>query len=221
MLRPILQALFLWISFGALLFGGAGRLDWTAAWVWLVLYAGFIVAGFALFDPELIAERSNPGEGSKRWDVWLASTGFVFLFPATLLVAGVDAGRLGASPPTPTAVRIAALAIFAAGHGFAFWAMIENRFFATFVRIQRERGHEVVRSGPYGYVRHPGYAGMLVSAIALPLALESLWAFVPTTIGIALFVVRTAKEDATLAQELPGYRDYQHQVRSRLVPGVW
>jgi protein-S-isoprenylcysteine O-methyltransferase Ste14 len=155
------------------------------------------------------------------WDPPLATGGFLFLFPALFVVAGLDARRYQWSPPIPGGVTVAAAAAFVFGQAFAFWAVRSNPFFAKFVRIQHERGHHVVRSGPYAYVRHPGYAGSLLAHLMLPLILGSLWALVPAVIGTALFVVRTWLEDRTLQAELPGYRDYAHDVRWRLVPGVW
>jgi protein-S-isoprenylcysteine O-methyltransferase Ste14 len=116
---------------------------------------------------------------------------------------------------------MAALLIFAFGYGFAFWAVLSNPFFATFVRIQDDRDHSVVSSGAYALVRHPGYAGVILAHLALPFALGSIWALVPAVVGTILFIVRTAREDQTLRDHLVGYREYQTRVRWRLLPGVW
>ena len=99
--------------------------------------------------------------------------------------------------------------------------MTANRFFSTMVRIQEERGHVVASSGPYRYVRHPGYVGYITAAFATALALGSLWALVPAGLGMCAFVVRTALEDKTLQKELAGYKEYTQRVRYRLLPGVW
>ena len=93
--------------------------------------------------------------------------------------------------------------------------------FSKIVRIQTERGHTVVDTGPYRLVRHPGYAGMIVFMLASALALESLWALIPAALVAVVLVIRTALEDRTLLAELPGYRQYAQQTRYRLVPGVW
>ncbi|MBC7224324.1 MAG: isoprenylcysteine carboxylmethyltransferase family protein, partial [Anaerolineae bacterium] len=108
-----------------------------------------------------------------------------------------------------------------AGLGLATWAMASNPFFSAFVRIQRERGHRVVADGPYRYVRHPGYLGAIVFQMAIPLALGSLWALLPSGVAAALYVARTVLEDRTLQEELAGYREYAQKVRHRLLPGLW
>ncbi|MFQ5824525.1 MAG: methyltransferase family protein [bacterium] len=118
-------------------------------------------------------------------------------------------------------MQVSALVVFVFGHAIAFWAMVANKFFSTFVRIQTERGHHVVTDGPYAWVRHPGYTGTILSAIALPISLGALWALIPAFIGACLFVVRTLREDRTLTDELNGYREYTSRVRWRLVPGLW
>jgi protein-S-isoprenylcysteine O-methyltransferase Ste14 len=99
--------------------------------------------------------------------------------------------------------------------------LIENRFFSGMVRIQAERGHQVVSSGPYRWMRHPGYAGALVTYLATPVFLDSLWAFLPVVFLAVVLVVRTKLEDKTLRDQLEGYRDYARKVRYRLLPGVW
>ena len=221
MLRAVAQTGIVLLGYGAILFGAAGRLDWPMAWAFLCVYLAFILIAFAFLAPELIRERSRLGAGARRWDVVLASLSFVCFMPLTLLVAGLDVARFGWSPTLPLALEIAALVVFACGYGFAFWAMAVNRFFSTFVRIQHDRGHHVVCDGPYAYIRHPGYAGAILSAIVLPVALGSLWALLPAFVGAGLFVVRTAREDRTLQEELEGYGEYARRVRWRLLPGIF
>jgi protein-S-isoprenylcysteine O-methyltransferase Ste14 len=113
------------------------------------------------------------------------------------------------------------LAVFGLGNAFGCWALVSNRFFSTYLRIQADRGHRVVADGPYGIVRHPGYGGTILASLALPISLGSLWALIPAALGACGFVVRTTREDAILLRALDGYRDYARHVRYRLVPGVW
>ena len=219
MIRAWLELVVLFLLCGTCLFASAGRMSWPAGWAYLAILAAFTAGSFALVETDLIRERAAPGPGSDRKDALLASLGFIGLYPGTLLVAGFDAGRGGAS--IPLAGQALAFAVFAGGYGFALWAMRANRFFSTFVRIQDDRGHRVISSGPYAWVRHPGYAGMLIAHVALPLALGSVWAFVPALLGVLLFVLRTANEDRVLSERLAGYGEYRTRVRWRLVPGVW
>jgi len=203
----------------ACLFVPAGRIAWPAGWWFLAAFTAFTAAAYIVLDPELVSERVSPGGESDRGDALLASLGFLGLYPGTLIVAGLDAGRGGAFFTVP--VQAIALSVFVLGYGFALWAMRVNRFFSTFVRIQAERGHIVVDTGPYAWVRHPGYAGALVAHLAIPFALGSPWALLPALAGAALFTLRTGREDRVLAERLEGYREYRQRVRWRLLPGVW
>ncbi|TKJ29510.1 MAG: isoprenylcysteine carboxyl methyltransferase [Chloroflexi bacterium B3_Chlor] len=206
----------------AILFISSGRLDWWMAWVYLgIQVVGVGVNSFVLMriSPELIAERAEVGAGTKGWDRILASLwGLMSL--ATLLIAGLDM-RFGWSPEISPAVQVVALVLVVLGFSFSSWAMLSNAFFSGAVRIQEERGHTVCSSGPYRFVRHPGYAGWTLSGIALTLMLGSLWAVIPAVLAAIALVVRSAFEDKMLQEELDGYSDYAQRVRYRLVPGLW
>ena len=117
--------------------------------------------------------------------------------------------------------RLIALLAFALGLAFAVWAMLANKFFTKFVKIQTDRKHTVITNGPYAYVRHPGYAGSTLAFISLPVALGSLLALLPAFAGLSLWIVRTYLEDRTLHKELDGYSQYASRVRWRLIPGIW
>jgi protein-S-isoprenylcysteine O-methyltransferase Ste14 len=220
-IQPFFQAAFLLGFFAATLFLPAGTLAWPMGWAFFAAFAAFMLAAFVLLDPELIQKRGSVSSTIKRWDVALASSAFVFLYPLNFAVAALDAVRFGWSPPLAFAVKVAGLAGFVLGYGFAFWAMRVNRFFSTFVEIQADRGHRVVAVGPYRYVRHPGYAGAIIAHIAVPFSLGSLWAVLPALSGAFLFAVRTHLEDKTLKRELEGYSEYTSRVRYRLLPGIW
>jgi protein-S-isoprenylcysteine O-methyltransferase Ste14 len=209
------------LLFGACLFGAAGSLSWPMAWAVLGIYSLPKAAAFAFLDPELLRERVAPGPGVDRGDVVLATLGFLALYPVTFVVAGLDAVRFGPALPMAQSVQVAALLVYALGYGFAYWAVYSNPFFATFVRIQEDRDHSVVSSGPYALIRHPGYAGALLAHLALPFALESIWALLPAALATLFFVARTSREDRTLRDRLVGYREYQARVRWRLLPRVW
>jgi protein-S-isoprenylcysteine O-methyltransferase Ste14 len=209
------------LLFGACLFGAAGSLSWPIGWAVLGIYALPKAAALVFLDPELIRERTAPGPGVDRGDVVLATLGVLALYPATFAVAGLDAVRFGPALPMPQAVQMAALLVYALGYGFAYWAVFSNPFFATFVRLQEDRGHSVVSSGPYALVRHPGYSGVLLAHLAMPFAFGSIWALLPSVLATLLFIARTSREDRTLGKHLVGYREYQARVRWRLLPGVW
>jgi protein-S-isoprenylcysteine O-methyltransferase Ste14 len=190
-------------------------------WAALAIYFAISVLTVALADPELVVERSALRTGIRIGDMVLASLSFLFFLPTSLLVAGLDAGRFQWSPALPPTVELSALVVFALGNALGSWAAVTNRFFSTFVRIQKDRGRHVVVGGPYRWVRHPGYLGQIMAAMALPLALGSLWALIPALTGALGFAMRTALEDSTLQRELEGYVDYTNKVPYRLIPGVW
>lgn len=221
MIRAFAMAVAVFIFLGVCVFGAAGSLSWPMAWAVLIVYFAFKLAAFAFVDPELIRERANPGPGVDRFDVVLAALGYLGLYPGAFVVAGLDAVRFGPAILIPRFIQGTALLVFAFGNAFAFWAVRSNPFFSTFVRIQDDRDHSVVSSGPYTLIRHPGYAGVLLAHLALPFALSSIWALLPAAVGTIFFVARTWREDRTLQNRLPGYREYHDRVRWRLLPGVW
>lgn len=207
------------IIMGAVLFVSAGTLAWPMAWVILgVLFAATTLVTL-LCSPGLIVERMNKQTGAKDWDARLVRVmNLIGLLP--LLVAGLDM-RFGWSGQIPLPVQVAALGVFISGYIVFSWAMLTNPFFSLVVRIQDEKGHHAVTTGPYRFVRHPGYLGFFLIVLAQPLMLGSLWALVPAGITAALFIVRTGREDETLLAELVGYREYAEEVGYRLIPGIW
>lgn len=204
---------------GAILFVSAGTLDWPMAWVILAVMFAATALVTLLCSPDLIRERMRKQTGAKDWDARLVRTlNLVGLL--ALLVAGLDL-RFGWTGQIPVFVQAAALCFFISGYVLFSWAALTNPFFSLVVRIQGERDHRPVTTGPYRFVRHPGYLGFFLVVLAQPLMLGSLWALVPAGITAALFVARTGREDTTLLAELGGYREYAQGVRYRLIPGVW
>ena len=137
-----------------------------------------------------------------------------------VIVAGLD-HRYAWSAAFPLWLNLLGLILIAIGYFFASWALAENRFFSGVVRIQADRGHVVCDTGPYRIVRHPGYAGNILALFGIVLAFSSLWTLIPAALALVIAVLRTALEDRTLQEELPGYRDYATRVRYRLSPGLY
>ncbi|MBC8446412.1 MAG: isoprenylcysteine carboxylmethyltransferase family protein [Chloroflexi bacterium] len=220
-----------WLRFAAftlllpmVLFIAAGRLNWVMGWV----YVGSVVFSTLLSrvivmrtNPDLLAERAQSleREDVKGWDRMLLF--FLFLLGLLwMIVAGLDE-RFGWSPRIPLALQLVALVIMVLGYVVGIWAMVVNRYFSAVVRIQKDRGQTAVTDGPYRFVRHPAYATSIVSCLATPILLGSLWALIPSGLVVLVTVIRTALEDKTLLEELDGYVDYARRVRYRLLPGVW
>jgi protein-S-isoprenylcysteine O-methyltransferase Ste14 len=194
---------------------------WTAAG--LPLFAMIVSRVLALRkNPDLAAERgqTTAAEGTKGWDRIIMPAVALYGPALVYVVAGLDA-RFAWSPGLPAAVNLVGVVVIVLGYALGTWAMVENRFFSSVVRIQTDRGHNVVSTGPYRFVRHPAYAGGIWVMPATALLLGSLWALVPAGLVVVGTVLRTALEDRTLQQELPGYAEYARQTRYRLLPGIW
>lgn len=220
--KRLTEILVVLLLYAILLFVSAGTLNWLMAWVYLGIYAlGVCVNSTFLLrkDPGLIAERAEPKENAKAWDKTLSTIVGVASLIA-LIVAGLDV-RFGWTAEVGPAVYLIGTVALVLGYALFGWAMISNAYFSTLVRIQEDRGHAVVSSGPYRCVRHPGYDGWVLMSVGTPLMLGSPWALIPGALSALLMIVRTALEDQTLQAELPGYREYAARVRYRLLPGVW
>jgi protein-S-isoprenylcysteine O-methyltransferase Ste14 len=205
------------ILLAAVLFGGAGRFDVPRLWAYLGVYAVSMLVAVFLVDPGLYTERTRPGGKRPPWYIHLLTA----LFVIHLLVGGIETGRYRWTPPVPVAVEWIAFIAFTLCWGVVVWAMHVNPFFSSVVRIQTERGHTLVTSGPYRWVRHPGYAATLVLCPASGMALGS-WAAVVVLLPILPFILyRAVTEDAFLMKNLPGYPEYAARVRHRLLRGVW
>jgi protein-S-isoprenylcysteine O-methyltransferase Ste14 len=207
---------------GVALFWSAGRIDWWAAWaaiaVWLIFFTATDIL-LLRFNPELMAERLNPPKGAKTWDRAILS-----ILRLTTLVRYILAGldqRYGWTVGFPIAAQLAGLVVCVLSYALLAWSMTSNTFFSQIVRIQSDRGHAVVTHGPYHYVRHPAYVGMILFEPAMSALLASWWAIIAAGLCAILLILRTALEDRTLQAELPGYVDYAHQVHYRLLPGIW
>jgi protein-S-isoprenylcysteine O-methyltransferase Ste14 len=172
-------------------------------------------------NPDIIAERARSMqlENAKPWDKVIAPLLSLGVMLA-LIVAGLDA-LYSWTPPFSLTAKVIALLVILLGYALGSWALIENRFFSGVVRIQTDRGHYVVDTGPYQFVRHPGYSGAVWTYLLTPVFLNSLWSFIPIVLTLIVLVIRTALEDKTLQEELPGYKEYTRHTRYRLLPGIW
>jgi protein-S-isoprenylcysteine O-methyltransferase Ste14 len=204
------------------LFWGAGRLTWIWAWIYLGLsLVSLIVNGTILLrsSPETIAERGQ-AKFTRKWDKIIALLYGLFLFLLVPLVAALDI-RFAWTGGFDITWHIVGAFGLAAGFTLGGWAMIVNAYFSTAVRVQSDRGQTVCRNGPYRFVRHPGYVGFILQAIATPILLGSVWGLFPGLAASVTLVIRTSLEDLTLQRELAGYQEYAHEVRYRLLPGIW
>jgi len=200
-----------------------GDLGWWQAWLYSLLIFAVGIGGRMWAEqrhPGLLAERQNIEsiQNAKAWDKVLAPLMAVSIGFLMVIVAGLD-HRFNWSPEFPLWLIVIGFTLISLGYAFAVWALAENRFFFSVVLIRTDRGHVVCDSGPYRFVRHPGYAGTILSLFGIVLALGSVWTLIPAAVASIIAVIRTVLEDQTLQEELPGYRDYARHVRYRLIPG--
>jgi protein-S-isoprenylcysteine O-methyltransferase Ste14 len=222
-LMRALASLVIWLAIMiAALFGSAGTWDWPRGWMFFGVYClltAIACVWLWIVNPEIFAARSKIQEGTKSWDRVLTYA-IILAFVAILPVAALDDARFRWAPQPDWVVLLGYL-MFAPGFmGFA-WAQSVNRNFEATVRIQTDRGHKVITTGPYAIVRHPGYIFAIFMILGMALALGSLYALIPAGILVLLVLVRTLGEDATLKAELPGYAEYAARVKQRWIPGIW
>ena len=220
--KRVVQVFILIVVQAAILFLLSWRLDWVWAWVYIGFYLMAVLINAAImmrYSPETIAERAE-ARGMKDWDKIVGGLFGVMYFVFIPLIAGLDI-RFGWTGQILFGLHITGAVAFALGFALFSWAMVSNAYFSTVVRIQEDRGHTVCTTGPYQFVRHPGYVGAMIHSLTVPLVLGSLWALIPGGLAALLMIVRTALEDTTLQEELDGYKDYAQRVRYRLLPGVW
>jgi len=210
------------VFFILILFVSAGRIDYYQGWLYSALsLLGLLMNMFLTGDDaELLDERSKPPEDAKEWDIRILKLSALTSLVA-YVVAGLDSGRFLWSPQFHWGIYIAGLALMLGGQMLFAIAKKANRFFSSVVRIQHDRGQTVCESGPYRYVRHPGYVGMIISWIGFPMLLGSAWSTIPIVVAIILLLVRTDLEDRTLMEELSGYSQYVQKTHSKLIPGIW
>ncbi len=217
------QFVGLFIILAAALFIPAGTLAWVGGWVFLVLFCGFFLAvnlWLSSYNPGLLQERTHLGTSDQLgWDKLLFP--LLAVFPVAWLVfISFDAVRFHWSP-VPVGGQVAGLVVLLCSFYIFFLTFRENSYLSPVVRIQEERGHAVVSTGPYHYVRHPMYVGIVLFTLGTPLLLGSWYGVLVGLVLIVLVARRAVLEERTLRKELHGYPDYMAQVKYRLIPRVW
>jgi protein-S-isoprenylcysteine O-methyltransferase Ste14 len=210
------------LVFFAIIFFSAGRMNYWQGWIYVVIGILMTIISFTVLriDPELMAERSKPGEGVKKWDKLLLGLSALFLI-VMFVLAGLDSGRFQWSPRLHLGLYVLGIILTIAGQLLFIVAQKQNKFFSSVVRIQTERGHTVYEGGLYKMVRHPAYLGNFIQTLGFPLLFGSLWSTIPVLISIILLLIRTYLEDETLTKELAGYREYTSKTCYRIIPYIW
>ena len=229
----LLKPLIVWLRlllrmclFAVALMWPAGIWNWWEAWVMVGLWTifGVLVTHYLLHhDPVLLDERLRLAplhKDQKTWDKVLMTL-FLILGIALYIVPGFDVVRYGWSEPLPLWIKVIAIVIHFPCFYLLAWVMRENTYLSQVVKIDDERGHQVISTGPYAWVRHPMYTIIIVLLFAVPVALGSRYALILAVLLTLLLIVRTYFEDRTLHEELDGYAEYAQKTPYRLIPGIW
>lgn len=213
-----------WLLQMPFLFVPAGTLNWPEAWLYLIVlhsYVGVAALWLKKNDPDRLKRRTSFARVKpvKGWDKIIMLV-FGILFIALFSIAGLDAVRYRWSQ-TPFALKALGFVGLILSLILIFLVIRENAYASKIVEIQKDRGHKVITTGPYSFVRHPMYVGYILLFHCLPLALGSLYAFIPGSLMAIILIVRTNLEEKTLQKELKGYKEYTKKVKYRLLPGVW
>lgn len=221
MFKAVIATVFYYVASALLYFLAAGR--WNLPLAWLYFLINFLVGlGLVIVigikDPGLLQERLKPapGEQDKLYRPFATALALI-----QLIVAGIDAGRRHWPPTVSPRLQFAAILLVFVGLLLLTWAMLTNSFFSLAVRLQPDRNQAVVCTGPYQFVRHPGYTGGILYLVFGGLALGSWWASLTAIPALALTIRRTLLEDSMLQTGLPGYAEYAARVPFRLFPGIW
>jgi protein-S-isoprenylcysteine O-methyltransferase Ste14 len=222
-IRYVISGIVGVLGMAAALFLAAGRLDWWGAWGAIAVMTAWTAAMVVIMgwvQPELLEQRMGANREKNSADAVIISLINLATF-VRYIVAGLDI-RNGWSGAFPAWAQLAALVICFLGYDALFiWAIASNKFFTQIARLQPERGQVVVTGGPYRWIRHPGYTGVMLYELAVCVLLGSWWAYCASAVSVALIVIRTAREDRMLQTNLPGYADFAQRVRYRLLPGIW
>ena len=206
----------------SVIFIPAGTFNWIEAWIFLSAYLLLVMVSLIWLkkhDPELFKERSLRKKEGKLWDKVLLSIYTIFIL-MMFITCGLDAVRFKWTK-VPLFIKLIGFIGFIPVTIIIYKVFKENRFASKVVRIQNDRSHKVIKTGPYKYIRHPMYLAIMLSMILIPLALGSFFALIFSFLIIIVYIIRTYFEDTTLKKELPGYTSYTKEVRYRLFPGIW
>jgi Phospholipid methyltransferase len=219
LIRSLISLPFVFLITGALLFVPAGKLAWGRGWWFLALMVVSTTVAIAYLwreNPDIFGARSSVKRGTEGWDLALLP----------LIFGSGPGGRWPRRWPLPLAAAAGWVVwlgylLFVAGFVLMTWAQAVNQDFEPSVRIQTDRGHKVIDTGPYAIVRHPGYAAAIPFVVGIALGLGSLWALVPAAVMTLVLAYRTLREEQVLRAGLPGYVEYTERVKYRWLPGVW
>jgi len=221
--RCIVASFILLLFQALLLFISSGKIYILRFWIFIIVNFIYVIFSTILIykiNPELINQRGSIKPDTKLWDQFLMRAHNIVLIFILPIVVGLDVVRFQWSYLNYYYLVLGYL-LYIISSILINWAMIVNPHFEATIRIQKDREHKVITSGPYKLIRHPGYLGGIVWAMGVPMILGSIYGFIPSIVAIIIFIIRTSLEDKTLLNELEGYAEYSKKVKCRFIPGIW
>lgn len=209
------------LTFGLIIctvFSIAGTVNLPFVWAVFGVQSLASIIGILSLDPGLLAERLHP-KGKDRDPLGRIIVSLLYLLHYG--IAAYDLGCLHWTDKVPEFLQVSALLPLTLAWAGIIWSMYVNKFFSSAIRLQPDRGQHVISSGPYAWIRHPGYAFASLAFLADAIALGSWLSLIPQAILILYLVHRTNLEEVILVNDLAGYAEYRQNVRYRWVPGVW
>jgi protein-S-isoprenylcysteine O-methyltransferase Ste14 len=209
------------LAFGLMVFLPAGTFHYWQAWVFITVFAlsTWIPSGYLLrTNPAALERRMHAGPGPETRPLQKIVISIAFASLAAMIVVSAFDHRFGWST-VPAPISVIGDVLVAVGLGIAMLVVIQNGYAAANITVESDQS--LVSTGLYGLVRHPMYTGNVIMMIGIPLALGSYWGLVFVIPGLIVLALRIHDEEGLLEQELPGYGDYERQVRYRLAPYVW
>jgi protein-S-isoprenylcysteine O-methyltransferase Ste14 len=220
-IRLATQSLLFLFVLGTLLFLPAGTFDYWQAWVFIAVFVACnlpLTIWVAINDPQLLERRMRAGPAAEKEKSQKIIVTIAFLaFAGEVLIPALDR-RFGWSE-VPTSVVVLGNALIAISYVGFYFVFRENTYGAATIRV--EENQRVISTGPYAIVRHPMYAAALILMLGIPLALGSWWGLLALVPGVPALVWRILDEERLLKRDLPGYAEYTHSMRFRLIPGLF
>ena len=223
--KKVVFAFLYILIFPALILLLSGDFFWPEGWIfsiWFILLCFSTILYLYRKDPALLEERyKQPGTGNQElWDRYVVY-GLLIGFILWIVIMPLDAKRFGWSPVFPLWLKVLGVAGLAGSFFLFFRSYTDNTFLSPLVRIQKDRNQRVVSTGVYRIVRHPMYLGGILMFVGAPLVLGSFYGILAGIALTMLLMARVRGEEAMLAQDLEGYREYTQNVRYRLFPFLW
>lgn len=213
------------IFFGLLLLFPAETWYWEDAITYLSVHLAIVMSAsiyMVIYRPKAIEARLNFSMDKQPIPDRLATLAVLVAMLGGFVLTPIDVFNWTVFASPSFAIKSAGLGMAVLGLSLMCIAIAQNAYAEPLVNIQKDRGHTLVDTGLYAYIRHPMYLGLLIWLPGTALWLESIFVAAalvviePVAVGL-----RVRIEEQTLISDLEGYKDYVERVRYRFIPGLF